>query len=95
MTGATTAQYVTVAVSNAAAADGGTGGSGSIRLGLLAGDVNGNRAVTLADVLGVSTALTQPVAGANYLRDVNANGTLSLADTMFVNAELTQALPVP
>jgi len=46
-------------------------------------------------VLGVSTALTQPVAGANYLRDVNANGTLSLADTMFVNAELTQALPVP
>lgn len=95
LTGATNAQYVTVAVSNAAAADGGTGGSGSIRLGLLAGDVNGNRAVTLADVLGVSTPLTQPVAGANYLRDVNANGTLSLADTMFVNAELTQALPVP
>jgi len=91
----TNAQYVTVTVSNVASTEGDIGGTGSMRIGFLAGDVNRNRVVTLADLLSVNNVLTQPVTAANYLRDVNASGTLSLSDLLFVNGNLTQALPAP
>ncbi len=95
LTGVTDAHYVTVTVGKVTAADGGTGGSGSVRIGFLAGDANQNRAVTLSDLLGVNAVLAQPVSAASFLRDVNASGTLSLSDVLFVNARLTQALPAP
>jgi hypothetical protein len=93
--GVTNAQYVTVAVSNVASADGGSGGAGSVRLGFLTGDVNGSRNVTLSDLLSVNAVLAQTVTAANFLRDVNVSGTLTLADKLLVNANLTQALPLP
>jgi hypothetical protein len=95
LTGVTNQQYVTVAVSNVAAADGGTGGSGSIRVGFLLGDVNQNRVVTLGDLGLVNAQLAQPVTAANYLKDVNASGTLTLGDKGITNANLTKALPPP
>jgi hypothetical protein len=88
------AQYVTVTVGNVATA-GGTGGGGSIRVGFLAGDVNQNRVVSLADLGLVNAMLAQPVTAANYLGDVNASGTLSLADKGLVNVSLATALPLP
>ena len=95
LTGVTNQQYVTVTVSNVNSADGGTGGSGSIRAGFLAGDVNQNRTVTLSDLGQVNAQVAQPVSAANYLKDVNASGTLSLADKGITNAQLTKALPAP
>jgi hypothetical protein len=95
LTAVTNAQYVTVAVSNVAAADGGSGGSGGVRIGFLVGDVNASRNVTLSDLLAVNAVLAQSVSGANFLRDVNTSGTLSLADKLLVNANLTTALPAP
>jgi hypothetical protein len=95
LTAVTNQQYVTVAVSNVASVDGGTGGTGSVRVGFLTGDVSQNRVVTLADLGLVNAQLAQTVAAANYLKDVNASGTLTLADKGITNANLAKALPTP
>lgn len=95
LTGVSNAQYVTVSLTNVSASDGGTNGGGSVRVGFLAGDVNGSRSVTLSDLLSVNGALAQTVTAENYLLDVNLSGTLSLADKMFVNSNLAQALAPP
>lgn len=95
LTATSNAQYVIVNVSGVAAADGGTGGSGSVRIGFLAGDVNQNRVVSLADVGLTNAQLTQSVTAANFLLDINASGTLSLADKGVANSSLTSHLGPP
>ncbi len=95
LTNVTNQQYVTVSLTNVAGSDGSTGGSGSARVGFLAGDVNQNRVVALSDLGLVNAQLAQPVTAANYLKDVNASGTLTLADKAITNANLTRALPSP
>ena len=95
LTGVTNQQYVTVAVSNVVAADGGTGGSGSIRVGFMLGDVTQNRVVTLSDLGQVNAQVAQVVTAANFLKDVNVSGTLSLANKGITNTQLTKALPAP
>ncbi len=88
-------QYVTISLGAVGSTDGGTGGTGSVRLGFLAGDVNQSRVVTLTDVGQVNAQLAQAVTAANYLKDVNVSGTLSLADKVITNSSLTHALPPP
>jgi hypothetical protein len=95
LTGVTNAQYVTVALSNVTSADGGTGGAGSVRVGFLAGDVNQNRTVTVADLGLVNAQLAQPVTASNYLNDINASGTLTATDKTLVNGKLSTSLPAP
>jgi hypothetical protein len=60
LTGVSNQQYVTIALANVASTDGGTGGCSSVRLGFLAGDVNQNRVVTLAD-LGLVKRTTRAI----------------------------------
>lgn len=95
LTAVSNQQYVTVAVSNVVAADGGTGGSGSVRLGFLLGDVSLNRVVTLSDLGQVNAQIAQFVTSTNFLKDVNASGTLSLADKGITNTQVTKSLPAP
>jgi hypothetical protein len=95
LTGVNNQQYVTIALTAVAGTDGSTGGTGSVRVGFLAGDVNQNRVVTLADLGLVNAQLAQSVTASNYLKDVNASGTLTLADKGITNANLTKALPPP
>jgi len=95
LTGVTDKQYVTIALGNVASVDGGTGGSGAVRVGFLLGDVNQNRVVLLSDLVLVNAQLAKLVTSANFLKDVNANGTLTLGDIIFVNANLAKALPAP
>jgi CSLREA domain-containing protein len=95
LSGVVDQQYVTVALTNIASADGGTGGSASVRVGFLVGDVNQSRVVSVADLGLVNAQLSQVVTAANYLRDVNATGTLTVADKGVTNANLTRALPPP
>jgi Bacterial Ig-like domain len=95
LTGVSNAQYVTVAVSGVSTAGGASGGSGSARIGFLAGDVNHNRVVTVADVGLVNAQLAQLVTASNYFMDVNASGTLTVGDKGVVNGRLTTALPPP
>ena len=95
LTGVTDMQYVTFALSNLSDADGGTGGSASVRVGFLVGDVNGNRVVTVSDVGLVNQQVAQIVSGANFLKDVNATGTLTVSDKGITNTKVTHALPAP
>jgi hypothetical protein len=95
LTGVTNQQYVTVSLTNVASAGGGTGGSGTVRIGFLTGDVNGNRVVAVSDVGLVNAQLAQLVNATNYLKDVNATGTLTVADKGITNANLAKALPPP
>ena len=95
LTGVTDQQYVTIAVNSVASTDGGTGGTGTVRIGFLLGDVNASRVVTLTDVGLVNAQLAQPVTAANYLKDVTAGGTLTLPDKVITNNNLTKSLPTP
>ena len=95
LTGVTDGQYVTVDLTNVSDTLGGGGGSASVRLGFLAGDVNQTRAVTIGDLGLINAQVAQTVSTANYLLDVNASGTLTLADKGIANATLTHALPAP
>jgi YD repeat-containing protein len=95
ISGVTNQQYVTVAVSDVVATDGGVGGSGSVRTGFLLGDVSQNRVVTVSDLAQVNAQIAQLVTTANYLKDVNATGTLSVADKGIANTQITKALPAP
>lgn len=95
LTGVNNIQYVTVTLSNVSSADGGSGGTGAVRVGYLAADVNQNRVVTVADVGLVNAALAQTVTAANYLKDINASGTLTVADKAIANAAQATSLPAP
>jgi hypothetical protein len=95
LTGVTDQQYVTVALTNVASADGSTGGSGSVRIGFLVGDVNQTRVVSVADLGLVNAQLSQAVTATNFLYDVNASGAVSVSDKGITNANLTKALPPP
>lgn len=95
LTGVADKQYVTITVTQVVSADGGSDGSSSVRIGFLAGDVNGSRTVSLSDMLFVNAVLTQPVTASSFIRDVNGNGTLTLSDLLLINANLVQTLPPP
>ena len=95
LTGVANQQYLTVSVSDVAAADGGIGGAGSVRIGFLLGDANQNRVVTVSDLALVNAQIAQVVTAANYLKDVNASGTLTVADKGIANTQITKALPAP
>lgn len=95
LTNVTNQQYVTVSLANVASSDGTVGGSGSVRIGFLQGDVNQNRVVTVSDLAQVNAQLAQLVTSANYLKDVNASGTLTVADKGITNTQVTKALPAP
>jgi len=95
LTGVTNQQYVTVAVSGVSSTDGGAGGSGSIRIGFLLGDVSQNRVVSLSDLAQVNAQVAQPVTAGNFMKDVNASGTLTVADKGITNTQVTKALVAP
>jgi hypothetical protein len=95
LTGVTNKQYVTVALTNVGSSDGGSGGSGSVRIGFLAGDVNQNRAVTVSDLVLVNNQIAHAVTAANFLKDLNASGAITVADKILANNNLAKSLPAP
>lgn len=86
---------MTISLTNVTSSGGGAGGTGSVRVGFLVGDVKRNRVVTLAELGLLNAQLSQPVTAANCLDAVNANGTITLADKGIINANLTRALALP
>ena len=95
LTGVTDQQYVTISLSNVGSTDGGRGGTGSVRVGFLMGDVNQNRVVTVSDVGLTNAQVALPVTLANFLMDINANGALTVSDKGLANSAVTHALPLP
>jgi hypothetical protein len=94
LTGVADQQSLTISLSDVTTASS-TAGTGSIRVGFLAGDVNQTRVVSVADLGLVNAQLAQPVTAANFLKDANAGGAISVADKGIANANLTKALPLP
>ena len=96
LTGVTDRQYLTVEVSNVVGIDDAPSGATLVRrVGFLAGDVNQNRVVSVADMGLVHTLLSQTTTSGNFLRDIDASGSIAVADRTAVNANLTRALPAP
>jgi len=95
LTGVSDIQYVTVNVTNVVAADGGTGGVGSARIGFLFGDVNQSRSVSPLDLLAISPQLLQTVGLTNFLKDINLSLSISPLDLLAVSPNLLHVLPAP
>jgi len=64
-----------------------------ISMGVLTGDVNGNGAVSAADVALTKSQVGATVGGTNFREDVNANGVLNAVDVAIVKSDVGHALP--
>jgi hypothetical protein len=69
------------------------GGNVVIPMGVLAGDVNGNRAVNASDVAQTKSRLGQSVNTSNFRADVNFNGAINAGDVSLVKSYLGTGLP--
>jgi hypothetical protein len=68
-------------------------GTACVSMGLLLGDVDGNRVVDSNDLAVVRTQLGQPTDANNLRSDVNSDGTISNADIQIVTRQLGTRLP--
>ena len=91
LTGVTDAQTITVTLFNVN--DGTNMGNVPVSMGVLVGDVNGNGAVSAADVALTKSQVGMPVGSGNFREDVNTNGTISATDVAQVKANVGTALP--
>jgi Dockerin type I domain len=91
LAGVTDAQRITVTLHNVN--DGTSTGDVPISMGVLIGDVNGNGAVSAADVALTKSQVGVQVSGSNFREDVNVNGTISSTDVALVKSDLGQSLP--
>jgi len=91
LTGVTNVQRITVTLHNVN--NGTSTGDVPVSMGVLVGDVNGNAAVSAADVALTKSQVGATVSGSNFREDVNANGTISSTDVALVKAEVGTALP--
>jgi uncharacterized MnhB-related membrane protein len=62
-------------------------------MGILIGDVNGNRAVNASDVALTKSQVGMAVSSSNFREDVNANGTITATDVAIVKSDVGTALP--
>jgi hypothetical protein len=62
-------------------------------MGVLFGDVNGNRVVSNTDVASVKAQVAAPVTASNFRDDVNANGVISNTDVSTTKAQVGTSLP--
>jgi hypothetical protein len=62
-------------------------------MGVLLGDVSGNKVVSNGDVSLVQTQVAQTVTSSNFREDVNANGTISNGDISITQAQIGTTLP--
>ena len=67
----------------------------AVRLGLLQGDTNGSRIVTVLDLVHVNAQLGKTITNSNYIDDVNQSGIITVLDKVRVNSMLGTLLPAP
>jgi hypothetical protein len=65
----------------------------NIPMGILVGDVNGNRSVNSSDVALTKSQVGQPVTMSNFREDVNASGTITATDVAIVKSDVGTSLP--
>ena len=91
LSGVTNVQKITVTLQNVN--DGSSTGDIPVRMGVLAGDVNGNATVNASDVALDKSQVGQPVGMSNFREDVNASGTISATDVAIVKSDVGTSLP--
>jgi hypothetical protein len=94
ITSAADQHYVTVAVSNATSADGGSA-SASVRVGFLAGNVTQTRQVLPSDVGVVRSHLLEIAGPSNFLFNVTTSGQILPSDVGVARLNLLHSLPAP
>jgi dockerin type I repeat protein len=91
LSGVTDVQRITMTLHNVN--NGNVTGDVPISMGVLAGDVNGNGAVSAADVALTKSQVGATVIGSNFREDVNVNGAISSTDVALVKSDVGHALP--
>lgn len=91
LTGVSNAQIISVVLFNLN--DGTETTNLAIPMGILIGDVDGNRVVNAADVVRAKLQLGQPVTGSNFRTDVIPNGVINASDVFQVKYRLGTSLP--
>ena len=91
--GVPNAQNLTVTLNNVSDTGGNSVASLNLSVGMLAGDVNGSRIVSGADVNAVKAQQSQEVSQSNFLSDVNVSGVISGADVNATKSRQSTALP--
>jgi hypothetical protein len=95
LSGVADQQYVTVTAANVSSAFGENGGTGSVRVGFLAGDVTQSRIVQPSDVGIIRSKLLIPVGMSNFLFDVVPDGQVLPSDVGLARSKLLNKLPPP
>jgi D-serine deaminase-like pyridoxal phosphate-dependent protein len=93
LTGVTNAQTITVNLNNVTDSAGDFSSAVSASMGVLLGDVNGNKVVSNTDVASVKTQVAAPVTASNFRNDVTANGVISNTDVSTTKAQVGTTLP--
>lgn len=70
-------------------------GANQVCLGILTGDVNGDRAVNVIDLAIADKQLNRPVNATNFRMDVTANGTINIFDLLAIKNNLNRQIPQP
>jgi N-acetylneuraminic acid mutarotase len=65
----------------------------NIPMGVLVGDVTGNRMVNASDVALTKSKVGQVVGSGNFREDVNASGTITATDVAIVKSDVGHSLP--
>ena len=73
--------------------DGAVSNDFSVPMGILTGDVNGNRSVEGNDVSAVQTRTRQRVDSSTFVYDVNANGSIEGSDVSTTQAHTRTSIP--
>ena len=72
---------------------GNTMGSAAVTVGVLYGDVNGDRVITLADLTQIRAHNGQAVDGSNFFNDINISGFIDGGDVYAAALQRGHRLP--
>jgi hypothetical protein len=92
LTGVPNQQYTTATLNNVHDADNNVGNV-SVTLGVLVGDVNGDKRVDGNDVSAVQSATRQNATSANFRFDLDASGRIDGNDVSLVQSQTRKGLP--
>ncbi len=93
LTGVTTAQYITIALSNVADSVGHFSNSISVSMGVLVGDVDASSRVDSTDVFQARQQSLQNTNSSNFRMDVDESGRIDSTDIFMVRQQTLTSLP--
>ncbi len=93
LTGVTDVQQITVTLSNVTDSNAQVLPNTAVSMNVLAGDTNGSRSVSAADVSQVKAQSGATATSANFRQDVVTNGTISAGDIGLVKSRSGATLP--